>query len=87
MCYVSAGIPRNFIALGGSMSSLPFRRMAPIVVLALGAVILTPTPLLAEAALPWVFVTGPMMVVGIVPIILIEGFVLQRWLGFGWPKV
>lgn len=63
--------------------SLP-RRVFPAIVVALAIIVLTPTPLLADTYLPLVFYTAPLMVVGLIPVILIESFVLRRRLRLRW---
>lgn len=65
--------------------SLP-RRASLAIVMALGIIVLTPTNLLADAGTPWVFYTAPMMIYGLLPIILIESFVLKRRVGLAGPR-
>jgi hypothetical protein len=55
---------------------------------AIAVIVFTPTPLLADAAEPWVFSAGgplttawAMMVLGLIPVVLIEGFILRQTLG------
>jgi hypothetical protein len=62
--------------------SLP-HRVFPAIVIALAIILLTPTPLLANSALPWVFGMGPVLLLGLIPVIFIEGLVLDRRLGLG----
>jgi hypothetical protein len=66
-------------------ASLP-RPLFPAIVLALAVIVLTPAPLLADAGMPWVFGVGLLMVAGLIPVILIEGFVLRRRMRLGWPR-
>lgn len=62
------------------------RQAFPAILAALGIIVLTPTPLLADTYLPLVFYTAPLMVVGLIPIILIESFVLRRRLRLKWAR-
>jgi hypothetical protein len=55
-------------------------------VMAFAIIVLTPTPLLADSAAPWVFGIGPVLLIGLIPVILIESLVLRRRLGLGWPR-
>ena len=66
-------------------ASLP-RPLFPAIVLALAVIVLTPAPLLADAGMPWVFGVGLLMVAGLIPVILIEGFVLRRRVRLGWSR-
>jgi len=54
--------------------------------MAFAIIVLTPTPLLADGAIPWVFLAPPLMIVGLIPVILIESFVLRRRLDLGWSR-
>ena len=38
-------------------------------------------PLLADAGVPMIFLTFPLMIILLVPIILTESFLYKRWLG------
>jgi len=42
---------------------------------------LVPLPLFADAGVPMIFLTLPMMVILLVPIIVVEGFLCKKWLG------
>ena len=56
------------------------------VAFALGIFARTPTSLLADTLMPWVFVTVPMMLVGLIPIVLIEALVLWWMSAPGWRQ-
>jgi len=42
---------------------------------------LVPLPLFADAGVPMIFLTLPMMVILLIPIIVVEGFLCKKWLG------
>lgn len=63
------------------------RRAIPAIFATLGFIVLTPAPLLADGGVPWVMGTGFLMVVGLIPVIVIEALVLQRRLRLGWSRV
>lgn len=66
------------------MKSLLPRRIFPAMVMALGIIVLTSTPLLADTGEPLVFGTGWLMLVGLIPVIGIEALVLRRGLRLEW---
>ena len=49
------------------------RRLFLSTVMVSAIILLTPTPLLADSAAPWIFGMGPVLLVGLIPVILIEG--------------
>jgi len=65
------------------MSALLLRRLFPALLMGFTLLVFTPTPLLANAALPFVFFAAPFMVLWLIPIILIEGYILRRRLSLG----
>src|SRR5579859_1013690 len=81
---------------GNDMREFLSRREFPATVLALGIIILTPTPLRADTHLPLVTVweivwglvvaTAPLIIMGLVLIVLIESFVLCRRLRLKWAR-
>lgn len=53
------------------------RRIFPSMVMAFAIIILTPKVLLADMAAQWVFYDTPLLILGLIPIIVIEGIVLH----------
>jgi len=65
------------------LRSLP-RRVFPAILLAFAIIVLTPTRLLADSVMPWVLGIGSVMLLGLIPVILIESYVLRRRLALAW---
>jgi type IV pilus assembly protein PilA len=67
--------------------SIP-REVFPALVIALGMIVLSPAPMLARSYLdvPLPFYLLPLLVLGLLPVILIEGFVLRWRMELGWSR-
>ena len=62
------------------------RRVFPAIVLALGIIVLFPTPLMADVLLGWFFIMETSLVLLLIPVILIESVVLRIRLRLGWSR-